>query len=76
MTWLIPMFSRCQRGRAKGLLGYVSLQSSQNRSVTKNTEFTRGEKKDSKNVMHSTEWLCHTWLWKIIQDAYSAKMKL
>lgn len=42
----------------------------------KATEVAGGGKKPSKNLMHSAERSCHTWLWKIIPDACSAKMEL
>lgn len=42
----------------------------------KATEVAGGGKKASKNLMHSAERSCHTWLWKIIPDACSAKMEL
>lgn len=42
----------------------------------KATELPGGRKKTSKNLMHSTEQSCRTWLWKIIPDACSAKMEL
>lgn len=42
----------------------------------KATEVAAGGKKASKNLMHSAERSCHTWLWKIIPDACSAKMEL
>lgn len=42
----------------------------------KATEVAGGGKKASKILMHSAERSCHTWLWKIIPDACSAKMEL
>ena len=36
----------------------------------------REGRKASKNLMHSAERSCHTWLWKIIPDACRAGMEL